>query len=66
MQNEKSQPSGQRTVPETRLTSFPALSVRPRIGISLSASETNDRFYLCEASDDTDHTDHPQKSQVAI
>ena len=27
-------------------TSFPALSVYPRVGISLSASETDDRFYL--------------------
>ena len=28
------------------LTSFPALSVYPWVGISLSASETDDRFYL--------------------
>ena len=41
MQTEKSQPSGQRIMPET-----PALSIYPRVGISLSASETDDRFYL--------------------
>ena len=33
-------------VPETRYTSFPALSVDPRVGISRSASETDVRFYL--------------------
>ena len=33
-------------MPETRLTSFPTLSVYPRFGISRSASETNVRFYL--------------------
>ena len=44
--DEKSQPSGQHIMPETRLTSFPALSVYPRIGISRFASETGDRFYL--------------------
>ena len=27
-------------------TSFPALSVHPRVGISLSASKTDDRFYF--------------------
>ena len=27
------------------VTSFPALSVYPRVGISLSASVTDDRFY---------------------
>ena len=26
--------------------SFPAASIYPQVGISLSASETNDRFYL--------------------
>ena len=46
MQAEKSQPSGQRTMPETRLTSFPALSVYLRVGISRSPSRTNDRFYF--------------------
>ena len=46
MQNEKSQPSGQRIMPETRQTSFPALSVDPRAGISPSASETDDRVYF--------------------
>ena len=33
-------------MPETRQTSFPALSVYPRVGISLSASEADDRFYF--------------------
>ena len=46
MQTEKSKPSGQRIMPETKWTSFPALPVRPRVGISRSASETDDRFYL--------------------
>ena len=46
MQNEKSQPSGQRIIPETRQTSFPALSVDPRAGITPSASETDDRVYF--------------------
>ena len=46
MQTEKSKPSDQRLIPETRQTSFPALSVYSRVGISRSASETNDRFYL--------------------
>ena len=45
MLTEKSQPSSQRIIPETRYTSFPALSVYPRVGISLSASETDDRLY---------------------
>ena len=35
-------------MPETRYTSFPALSVYLRVGISLSASETNDRYFLPE------------------
>ena len=38
MEIEKSQLKGKRVMPET--TSFPALSVDPRVGISLSASET--------------------------
>ena len=38
--------SGQRIMLETQQTSFPALSVYPWVGISLSASETDDRFYL--------------------
>ena len=42
MQTEKSQPEGKRMMPETRFTEFPALSVDRRIGISLSASETDD------------------------
>ena len=46
MQTEKSQPSGQRIMPETRFIadreiSFPALSVDPGIEISRSASETD-------------------------
>ena len=46
MQTEKSQPSGQRIMPETRQTAFPAIYVYPQIAISLSASETDDGFYL--------------------
>ena len=46
MQTEKSEPSGQRIMPETLLTSFPALSVYPRVGISRSASQIVDGFYL--------------------
>ena len=46
MQTEKSQPSGQLIMLETRYSSFPALSVDPRIWISLSASETDDIFSL--------------------
>ena len=46
MQTEESQPSGQRIMSTTRLTLFPALSVYPRDLISLSESETDDRFYL--------------------
>ena len=44
MQAEKSHPEGKRIMPETRLTEFPALSVDPRVGISWSAMETDDRF----------------------
>ena len=46
MQIEKSQPEGKRITLEMRFTEFPALSVHRRVGISLSASETDDRFYL--------------------
>ena len=42
MQTEKSQPEGKRIMPETRFTEFPALSVDPRVGISRSASGTDD------------------------
>ena len=41
MQTEKSQPEGERIMPETRFTEFPALSVDPRVGISRSALETD-------------------------
>ena len=44
MQTEISQPEGKRIMPETRITSFPALSVDPRVGISGSALETGDYF----------------------
>ena len=37
---------GKRIMPETRFTEFTAFSVDPRVGISRSASETGDRFYL--------------------
>ena len=42
MQTEKSKPEGKRIMPETRFTEFPALSVDPRVGISGSASKTDD------------------------
>ena len=42
MQTEKSQPEGTRIMPETRVQEFLALSVDPRVGISRSASETDD------------------------
>ena len=38
--------SDQRIMPELEKNSFPALSVYPRVGISLSASETDVKFYL--------------------
>ena len=41
MQTEKSQPEDKWKMAEARFTSFPALSVDPRVGISQSASETN-------------------------
>ena len=41
MQTKKSQPEGKRIMAETRFTEFPALSVDPRVGISRSASETD-------------------------
>ena len=41
MQTKKSQPEGKLIMPETRFTEFPALSVDPRVGISLSALETH-------------------------
>ena len=42
MQTEKSQPKGKRIMQETRCTSFLALSIDPRVGISLSAMGTDD------------------------
>ena len=36
-------------------TSFPASSVDPRVGISRSASETDDRFYLSVQVNREDH-----------
>ena len=42
MQTEKSLHADKRIMPETRFTEFPALSVDPRVGISRSASETDD------------------------
>ena len=62
MQSEKAKPSGQRIMPETQLTAFPALSVYPRIGISLSASETGDRFYFSLPELSTD----PVMNKVAV
>ena len=42
MQTEKSKPEGKRIMPETRFTDFPALSVDSRVGISRSASKTDE------------------------
>ena len=46
MQAEKSELEGKRIMPETRFTSFPALSVDPRVGISRFASETDDTLFF--------------------
>ena len=46
MQTEKSQPEGKRILPETRFTEFPAFSVDPRVGISRSASHTDDWLFF--------------------
>ena len=46
MQTEKSQTEGKRIMPETRFTEFTAISVDPRVGISLSASETEERLFF--------------------
>ena len=37
-------------MPETRRTSFAALSVYPLVGISMSTLETNGRFYFSTSS----------------
>ena len=42
MLTEKSQPKGKRIMLETRFASFPALSDNPRVGVSRSASETDE------------------------
>ena len=54
MQTEKSHTKGKWKMPETQ-TSFLALSVNSWVGISRSASETDDRFYLHH---------HYQKTQI--
>ena len=56
MQTEKFQPEDNRIMPETRFTSFPALSVYPRVVMSLSALETDVRllFYTIEIVCDYD------------
>ena len=41
MQTEESQPNVKRITPDTRFTEFPTLSVDPRLGISLSESESD-------------------------
>ena len=41
MQTEKPQPEGERIMPETRFTEFPALSVDPRVDIFRSALDTD-------------------------
>ena len=47
MQTKKSKPEGERIMPETRFTEFPVLSVDPKVEISQSASETDDRYHFC-------------------
>ena len=46
MQTEKSQSEGKRTMAETKFTEFQELSTDPRVEISPSASETDDRIFL--------------------
>ena len=46
IQTEKSQPEGKWIMPEMRFTEFPELSADPRVGISQSASETDDRLFF--------------------
>ena len=46
MQIEKSEPEGNRIKPKTRFTEFSALSVDARVGISRSASETDDWLFF--------------------
>ena len=46
MQTEKSQPEGKRIMPEMKFTSFLALSVDPRVGISRYALETDDILFF--------------------
>ena len=46
MQTGKSQPEGERIMPETRFTEFPALSVDPRDGISRSTWENDDSLFF--------------------
>ena len=41
MQTEKSQSEGKRIMPETRFTEFLALSVDSKVGVTLSALETD-------------------------
>ena len=41
MQGDKCQHEGERVMPETKFTEFPALSVDPRVRISRFASETD-------------------------
>ena len=41
IQTETSKPEGERIMPETRFSEFPALAVDSRVRISLSASKTD-------------------------
>ena len=68
VQTDKSLPSGQRTMPETRQTSFPALSFYPRVEISLSASETNDifHFFVPEGVVEDEEFEYPSPPSVFI
>ena len=45
MQTDKIQPGGKRIMPKTRFTEFPELSVHPRVGISQSATKTDDLLF---------------------
>ena len=50
MQIEKSQPEGKQVMPEMRFTQFPASSVDPRVGISLSALDTDVWLFFLPAT----------------
>ena len=49
MQTEKSNPEGKRIMLEMGFTEFPALSVDPKVGISLPASERMFDYFSSDA-----------------